>query len=79
MADDTAKAATPKPAGPSAEERIAALEKQLAASRAMAPQTTVPTNSGGPGDGNHLESWGLAAQEAANAGEWRDEWGEEPE
>lgn len=84
MADDKQ---TPPPAKatqePTQEQRIAALEKQLAAASArvvaMTPQSQVPANGGGPGIDHHLESWHLAAQEAANAGEWHDEWGEEPE
>lgn len=63
-------------------QRVAELEKQLAASNArvtaMTPQSGVPANGGGPGVNNHLDSWSLAQQEAANAGEWHDEWGDNP-
>lgn len=70
-------------AQPSDHDRIVELEKQLAASQtrvaAMTPQSTVATNAGGPGVDHHAASWGLAAQEAANRGEWYDEWGDKPE
>jgi len=63
-------------------ERIADLEKRLAAAEtraALAPMTTVVANGGGPGVDVFHPSWSLGAQTAANAGEWHDEWGDPPE
>lgn len=73
MADD--KAATPQPKQErTTDQRIADLERQLAASQqrvtAMTPQSQVPANGGGLGVDHHEDSWSLAQQEAANAGDW---------
>ena len=49
------------------EDRIAALEAQLAASRAAAPLNPIPEHGAGPGTEIH-ETWSLGDQEAARAG-----------
>lgn len=68
-------APTQKPAGPTTDERIAALEQQLAAAQAALPVGTIPEHGAGVGT-EIAETWSAYDQSLATAGEHPDQ---EPE
>lgn len=63
---------TQKPTGPTADERIAALEARVAAAEAAVPTSTIPEHGAGVGT-SVAETWSAYDQALAFAGEHPDQ------